>query len=210
MMSKYNKNATPLVLQTAVLVSSMLFAGCSFSTETVEVATCMERKVELTRNQGIMNLPERSGPQTVTSGRVPHVQIGETKNSAITDELHRLTFSIPGLEMRPTIASLPGTTGIWLQDDMPVAHPTAIVAGREFAHIHTDGSLHAALPFNRASEVTEKKWGERHPWADQNPGWEGFVMLYSPRTMDEVDIVFELITESYNHITGQSFVLPDC
>ena len=198
------------MFQLSFLAVAILFTSCDTFAETGEAAACMKRGVELSRDQGIMRLPERSGPQTTTSGRVPHVQIGEPTNSAIVDELHRLTFSIPGVEKRPTIASLPGATGIWLNDNMSVTRPQAIVAGREFAHIHTDGSLHAALPFERALEVTEKKWGERHPWAERNPGWEGFVMLYSPRTMEEVEVVFELITESFNHITGANFVLPDC
>lgn len=35
---------------------------------------------------------------------------------------------------------------MWLSEEAPVARPEAIVARREFAHIHPDGSLHALLP----------------------------------------------------------------
>ena len=155
------------------------------------------------------SLPERAGLRTQTSGTVPHVQLDVAPVSAVNEELFRLAFSLPGVEERETIVSLPGASGMWLSDDVPVVQPKAIVAGREFAHIHPDGSLHAPLPFERALEVAEKGWGERHPWADQRDGWEGFVMLYTPVTMEELDITFQLIVESYNHVTGLSVVAAD-
>lgn len=98
---------------------------------------------------------------------------------------------------------------MWLRDDLALAHPEAIVNGREFAHIHPDGSLHAPLPFERALEVAEKGWGERHPWADQREGWDGFVMLFTPQSMDELDVIFQLIVESYNHVTGEAVQAAD-
>ncbi len=157
-----------------------------------------------------ISLPQREGPRTRTSGRVPHVQIGVKAVPSVNQELRRLAFSLPDVEKRPTIVSLPGTDGMWLNDLLPIVSPKAIVAGREFAHIHTDGSLHAPLPYRRALELTSKGWGERHPWADKRDGWEGLVMLYTPRSLEELTITFQLILESYNHITGKSLGVSDC
>ena len=154
-------------------------------------------------------LPERSGPRTQTSGTVPHVQIGVEPVTAVNNELLRRAFALPGVEDRPTIVSLPGARGMWLSDDIALAHPEAIVSGREFAHIHPDGSLHAPLPYERALEVAEKGWGERHPWADEREGWDGLVMLYTPQSMAELDVIFQLIVESYNHVTGQTVQASD-
>jgi glyoxylase-like metal-dependent hydrolase (beta-lactamase superfamily II) len=154
-------------------------------------------------------LPERPGPRTQTTGSVPHTQIGVEPVSEVNDALYRLAFALPGVEERPTIVSLPGASGMWLLDNIPVVHPEAIVAGREFAHIHADGSLHAPLPFERALEVDETRWGERHPWADQRDGWEGLVMLYTPQSFEELEVTFQLIVESYNHVTGQSLDASD-
>jgi phospholipase/carboxylesterase len=140
---------------------------------------------------------------------VPHVQIDVEPVQAVNDELFRRAFALPGVENRPTIVSLPGARGMWLSDDLPLAHPEAIVDGQEFAHIHPDGSLHAPLPYERALEVDEKGWGERHPWASERDGWDGLVMLYTPQSMAELEIIFQLIVESYNYVTGQSLQASD-
>ena len=155
-------------------------------------------------------LPQREGERIQTSGRVPHVQIRVEPVPQVIDELYRLAYSLPKVEKRPTIVSLPGTDGMWLKDSLPLANPSAIVAGREFAHIHTDGSLHAPLPYERAVELSDKGWGERHPWADKRDGWEGFVMLYTPLSNEDLQVVFQLIVESYNHVSGKNFGIVDC
>ena len=98
---------------------------------------------------------------------------------------------------------------MWLSDDTPLVHPEVIVAGREFAHIYPDGSMHLPLPFERALEVAVKGWGKRHPWVDQREGWDGFVMLYTPQSMPELDITFQLVVDSYNHVTGQTIQASD-
>ena len=118
----------------------------------------------------IPSLPQRDEPRTTTTGTVPHIQIGIVPVSEVNAELFRRVFALPGVENRATIVSLPGGRGIWLDRSLRLVHPEAIVSGREFAHIHIDGSLHAPLPFGRALEVAESGWGERHPWADQREG----------------------------------------
>lgn len=154
-------------------------------------------------------LPQRTGTRTRTSGTVPHVQIGVELVPAVNDELYRLAFALPDVENRPTIVSLPGARGLWLGDEITLIHPEVIASGRELAHIHPDGSLHAPLPVERALEAVEKGWAERHPWADQRDGWEGFVMLFTPQSMAELDVTFQLILDSYNFVTGRSITIAD-
>lgn len=156
------------------------------------------------------HLPERSGPRVQTSGGVPHVQIGVNSSADIYDALLRIAFGLPGLEERPTVVSLPGAKGMWLADDVPIKQPESIVSGREFAHIHPDGSLHAPLPLKRAIEVEKKGWGERHPWANRFDGWEGLVMLYSATNEDELETLVQLVYESYIFVTGQSARVIGC
>lgn len=155
-------------------------------------------------------LPKRAGPQIRTSSTVPHVQVCVAPVAVLNKELLRLAFTLPGLEERPTIVSLPGAIGMWMTDEVSVTNPKAIVSGREFAHIHTDGSLHAPLPIKRALELEKKGWGERHPWADRRDGWERLVMLYSAGTKEELKILVQLTAESYNFVTGRSVQAPNC
>lgn len=154
-------------------------------------------------------LPERAGPRTQTTGSVPHMQIDVQLVPAVNDELYRRVFALPGVENHPTIASLPGATGMWLSDDITAARPDVIISGREFAHIHPDGSLHAPLPVERAQEAVEMGWAELHPWAGQRDGMDGYVMLFTPQSMDELDVTFQLIVESYNHVTGRTVSTSD-
>ena len=203
------------ILIFTISILGMMLSACQFRQPSTEndnpepelVVTLAEPTS--TPESMIDPLPERSGPRTQTSGTVPHVQINVEPVPAVNDELFRLAFSLPGVEDRPTIVSLPGARGMWLGDDIPLTHPEAIVSGREFSHIHPDGSLHAPLPYERALEVAEKGWGERHPWADEREGWDGLVMLFTPQSMAELEIIFQLIVESCNHVTGQTLQASD-
>ena len=112
------------------------------------------------------------------------------------------------MEERPSMASLPGAKGLYLNEKVKIAQPRAMVAYGEFGHIHPDGSLHAALSYERAMEAVDKGWAESHPWSDRD-GLEGFVMLFTPKTMDEVDVTFQLIVDSYNFVAGRSVNASD-
>ena len=146
-------------------------------------------------------LPTRSSPIPSTTSGVPHVQIGVEAVPEISAELLRRVSDIPGIEIRDTIISLPGAKGFWVKETITLSRPDVIVAGREFAHIHPDGSLHASLPPELAVEAVKTGWAVRHPWAVQRPGWEGFVMLYTPGTMEELEVVFRLVVASYTFVT---------
>ena len=186
----------------------LTFSGIASSSES---GLCKVEDNGVTDGNTVLEpLPEREGPRIRTSGRVPHVQIGIEPVFKINTKLYKLAYSLPEVEQRPTIVSLPGTDGMWLNESLNVANPKAIVRGREFAHIHPDGSLHAPLSYERAVEITEKGWGERHPWADSRDGWEGFAMIFTPQTEGDLKVVFQLIVESYNYVTGQNLKVTDC
>ncbi len=198
------------------LLAGITFMLCSCTADTIgesnavpqecNSATPQVSAIELANTA----LPERDGARIRTTGRVPHTQVGFDPVTEVNAELFKLAFMLPGLQERPTIVSLPGATGMWLADNVSVVKPAAIMSGREFAHIHSDGSLHAPLPLERARELEQKGWGERHPWADRRDGWEGLVMLYSASNADELKILVQLVTESYNHVTGRNVVTPGC
>ena len=155
------------------------------------------------------SLPPRDGPVPFTSAHVPHVQVGVEPVPDVDTELLRRVTALPGVDVRPTIVSLPGAKGLWLHERVPLARPQVIVRGREFAHIHPDGSLHASLPPERAREAVAAGWAVFHPWADKREGWSGFVMLYTPQSMRELDVTFQLIVDGYNYVTGDTVKARD-
>lgn len=148
-------------------------------------------------------LPTRSGPRPLTHKGMPHAQIDVRPLPVVNVELFRRAYALPDVEDRPTVISVPGARALWLREDMPLAHPEVIVAGREFAHIHPDGSLHVSLTAERAREAIEAGWAEPHPIAEQL-GMQGLVMLYTPRTLEELDVIVQLIVDSYNFVTGRA------
>ncbi len=149
-------------------------------------------------------IPARSSPIPSTTNSVPHVQIGVSADPKISAELLLQASKIPGVEIRETVISLPGAKGFWINEGVTIARPNVIVGGREFAHMHPDGSLHASLSPELAKKAVERGWATYHPWASQRPGWEGFVMIYTPGSIDELKVVLQLVMQSYNFVTGKS------
>ena len=147
-------------------------------------------------------LPSRTGLPIETTSGVPHVQIGVEALPELNAELLRRVSALPGLDVRPTVIGMFGAEGFWLLEDLALIRPEVIYRGREFAHLHTDGSLHASLPPKRAFEAVAAGWAVRHPSAQYHARLEGFVMLYTPRTMEELDVTFQLIVDGYNFVTG--------
>ncbi len=154
-------------------------------------------------------LPKRETPIPPTTKGIPHKQFLGEAVPAVHAELMRRVALLPGVDIRPTVVSMPGATGFWLLEDLALERPEVIVGGREFAHVHPDGSLHASLPPARAFEAVAAGWAVRHPWADQRPGWEGFVLLYTPLNPDELEVVTQLIIDGYNFVTGGNVTVED-
>lgn len=151
--------------------------------------------------------PMRDGAPPETTSGVPHVQVGIQPVPELSEELLRQVADFPGVVLGATRVSLPGAVGFQLTSDVSIAQPQAIVGGREFAHLHPDGSLHASLHPDTARAAVEAGWAVAHPWANQRAGWEGFVMIYTPLTEAELVVVLEMVRGSYAYITGEA--LPE-
>jgi phospholipase/carboxylesterase len=145
-------------------------------------------------------LPTREGAPPPVHHGMPHAQIGVTPVPEVNRELFRRAFSLPGVSNRPTIVSTPGARGLWLDESIPTRE--RIMAGREFAHIHPDGSMHLTLPAGRAAEAIEAGWAEPHPIATVI-GEPGLVLIYTPRDFGELEVIWQLVTDAYERITGE-------
>lgn len=154
-----------------------------------------------------LTLPERDGPRPETTAAVPHMQIGIRPVDRLSEEMLRRVGAVQGIDLASTRIGFPGSVGFMLSEDIPAAQPLALVTGREFAHLHPDGSLHASLSPKMAQHATETGWGTPHPWAVQREGWEGFVMIYTPQNENQLDVVVDLIMASFAYVSGQE--MPD-
>lgn len=155
-----------------------------------------------TASAEVPDLPRRETPVPRTTNGVPHVQIGIEPNPAISAELLERVSRLPGVEIGRTAISLPGALGFRIRDEIALARPDVIVGGREFAHLHPDGSLHASLPPELVEAAAEEGWAVAHPWAGERPGWEGFVMIFTPANSEELEVVYDLVVQSYGFVTG--------
>ena len=149
-------------------------------------------------------LPERTSPRPETTNGVPHTQIGVQVDADLASLLLERVAQFSGVTLGPTRISLPGAIGFQLDRDLLLAQPGSVVGGLEFAHMHPDGSLHASLDPALARRAIEAGWAIAHPWANQRPGWGGFVMIYTPTTPEELDVVIDLMESSYTFITGNT------
>ena len=151
-----------------------------------------------------IELPQRQSAVPETTNSVPHIQLDVTPNPVLNEALVDRITDLPGVYTENTANSLAGARGFRLRSDVNVSKPQRLLGGREFAHLHADGSLHAFLPPKLAQHAIEQEWGTWHPWARQNPGWDGFIMIYTPSTDAELNVVISLVTRSYEFVTGQT------
>lgn len=155
----------------------------------------------------VVNLPKRSVTRPETTTEIPHVQIGVEPVSEVNEELIRRVFSVPGIEKQVSVVGY--TRGLWIAEEVIVFKPQ-FIGGREFGHIHEDGSLHIFLEPSRSIEAVETCWAIFHPFViEGRSGWDGFVMLYTPQSIDELDWTFQLIIDAFNYVTGQNLIATD-
>lgn len=153
-------------------------------------------------------LPDRPGPRPETTSGIPHHQIGVELVPEIQEEMVRRVYAVPGIEDRPSV--ILSWQGLSLEADLDLVNPQAVISGRELGHIHDDGSLHIFLDPARAAEAVEAGWAIDHPFAVQgDEGWDGFVMLYTPQTLEELNVIFQLIVDGFNFTTGKKLVATD-
>jgi len=162
-----------------------------------------------TRTGDTFELPVREGPRRQTTGSVPHIQLDAEPVPAVDAELRRRAFQLPGVENLASDRSLPGARGLAFSNGVDLARADVIAGSREFAHIHPDGSLHVWAAVSSAIEVDDKQWGELHPWVERDGFWDGVVMVYTPETLDELDVTIQILVDAYNFVTGASLQPAD-
>lgn len=146
-----------------------------------------------------LELSDREDSAPLTTATSPHRQLSQNGAYHIHRKLMLWTYTISFVEIKPSIISKSGAPGLFLSEKVKLINPHALIE-REFGHIHPypDGSLHLFLPMTDAKEIVVKGWGEFHPLAFLKEIPSNFIMLYSPRSEDELSLVKEIILRSYS------------
>ncbi|KAI9772421.1 MAG: hypothetical protein M1840_000624 [Geoglossum simile] len=153
------------------------------------------------------NLPKRSGVRPKVAGIAPHRQVTQRGTPANFTELSR---SIKALADTNSPRLKLGTSCFEKHEiGLFSANPINCTCNGEICHAHpSDGSLHLTLHPADAYIVLERCLGERHPLA--RGGWfsrfvpSGFLMVYAPRTMEELEAVMEIIKAAVWWVDGRS------
>lgn len=161
-------------------------------------------------------LEKRKGDRPTKSWHfAPHRQVDQIPNeyvkAAMIREFHAIHEANPSLVVMRT--SILEKFGDALQvhpsiKSTSVAKP-AKVTKREIAHVHSwkDCSFHVVLSPADCKIVINQSWGERHPLSGRSrfsPIPKEYLLIYAPRTIDEVQIVGRIIRAAVGFCSGSS------
>ncbi len=153
-----------------------------------------------------LNLPERNGETPQIGETPPQLQFSDKSPRDIYQKFYDWMFStFPKVRKEPTRISVPTSTAMWLDENENVGHSDAFMppsGGREFTHIHLDGSFHTVVSTDVEHEIITKKWGVRHMYYDQGVKE---VLIYAPRNEDEIEIAKTIVIKSYEYATGKKY-----
>lgn len=98
-----------------------------------------------------------------------------------------------------------GGTGsaIYVKSDVKSINPVAHMIFYEVAHVHpSENSLHVYVSPQDAKLVMKRGWGQRFPvtWLAP-PSW---IMVYAPRTEEEVEVVREIVRAAVCFAVGMN------
>lgn len=107
------------------------------------------------------------------------------------------------LDLLPSKTEGGSTDAIYAKTTLATLNPetqTNKMIGTEIAHAHpSEGSLHVWLSEADARLVVEQAWGLRFPLSFVPKGW---VLVYAPRTMGEVEVVEHIVRAGIAWISG--------
>jgi phospholipase/carboxylesterase len=148
-------------------------------------------------------LPRREGTAPDVSWDIPQQQRSQNAPPELQEQLFALVSALDGVHGGPSLISVPGARAFTLPDGHGPDAAYLVPTAREFAHLHPayDGSLHLALPPAHAADLVAQGWGVPHPWAGTRLS-AGFVMLFGPRTEDELETIAGVVATAHAFAAG--------
>ncbi|KAK0736473.1 hypothetical protein B0T21DRAFT_440874 [Apiosordaria backusii] len=165
----------------------------------------------------LFRLPLREGERPKTSRWLPARQLDQKGPPNVFYKLNEMIKKLQARshrDLRVRMSFLErGIRGLFrnIGDRTPGTINTREEWAGEIAHVHTaDGSMHVDLHPEDVDTVLEAGWGQRHPLADGNnskifrfwfhgvlerrlPVPVGWTLVYAPRTVEEEDVVREIL-----------------
>ncbi|WP_433632808.1 luciferase family protein [Nocardia sp. CA-120079] len=153
---------------------------------------------------GRIDLPRRSGDRPRTRAHNPHQQLSQLAPPDLQETLWSRMTTLNGVLLGRSGVSLPDTRALHLRPTIAKGPGEAYLVGTEFAHLHgyDDGSLHMCLPKDIAAEAIAQGWAELHPMARQRFLPETLLMVYGPRDLDELEVIWRLVRISHGFARG--------
>ena len=153
------------------------------------------------------HLPRRNGEAPEIGKEPPQLQFSNQSPRDIYLKFHDWMFStFPKVRMEPTRISVPTSIAMWLDENESVGHSDAFMppsGGREFTHLHLDGSIHTVVGTEVEDEIINNKWGVRHMYYDRGVKE---ILMFAPRNEVELEIVKTVVIKSYEYASGKSLL----
>jgi hypothetical protein len=152
-------------------------------------------------------LPMRIGDAPEIGEVPPQLQFTNKSPREVYLKMHNWMFStFAKVRKEPTRISVPSSIAMWLDENENVGNIDAFMppsGGREFTHLHLDGSIHTVLGTAVENEILAKKWGLRHMYYNQGAKE---VLVYAPRNEEELEVFKKIIIRSYEYASGLTFL----
>jgi phospholipase/carboxylesterase len=149
-------------------------------------------------------LPARRGPRPRTQRTFPHQQLDQWPATELIQIIGEWSLRLPHVRSKESRLAAPETLALWLPDEMARGPREAFIDGHEFSHLHPspEGSIHLTLPHRLRAHAIALGWAEHHPGVEVGIVKETLVMVYGPRTEEEVWCVLRLVSASYQFAQG--------
>ena len=148
-------------------------------------------------------LPGRFGPRPRTTDGLPFRQVDQYPPAEMARLLVELSLDLPHVRVRESRMGGPATLALALPDSIALGPEQAFIDSKEFCHIHAapHRSVHLTLPAAEVEGIVALGWAERHP-IHYLGVMRSLVLVYAPRTREEVDVVVTLIERSCRFAMG--------
>ena len=132
------------------------------------------------------------------SWSIPQQQQSQNAPAELQEQLFERVSSLKGVSTSGSHISVPGARAFVVSAAGGPDDAFLVPGTGEFAHLHPDydGSLHLALPAPLAADLVVRGWGTPHPWAGTRLA-PGFVMLFGPRTSEELETVIGIVRTAH-------------